>query len=119
MMHTIELRAMAGRLKASTQQTRKRPASWSPGTHRGGRRSVGSRPPVALADGTESDTGRSQTRLTPAEMTKEVTARELEQLWVRASDSAEIEALEAWQDAGPKEVWVLEGRLRKEEASHR
>ena len=54
----------------------------------------------------------------PSGNDKEVAARDLEERCVQASDSAEIEALEAWQDAGPKEVWVLEGYLRKEEASY-
>ena len=80
---------------------------------------MGSRPPIAPADGTESNNEKLWERLTPAEMIKEVAARELEELWVQASDSAEIEALEAWQDAGPKEIWVLEGCLRKEETSYR
>ena len=79
-----------------------------------------------LVDNMESDARRSRARLTAAELTNEVMARELKGLRVRASDavallgerSEDAEVLELLGDAGRKEFWELEGHLRDEEASH-
>ena len=79
-----------------------------------------------LVDDMESDAGRSRARLTAAELTNEVMARELKGLRARESDAAsflgerseDIEALELLGDAGRKEFWELEGHLRNEEVSH-
>ena len=69
---------------------------------------------------------RLQASLTAAELTKEVTADDLEGLRAQALDavallgesSKDIEAMEASGDAGHKEVWGLEGRLLEEETFH-
>ena len=53
-------------------------------------RSAGSRLITAPADGAESDAGRSRARLTAAELTKEVTADDLEGLRAQALDEAAL-----------------------------
>ena len=68
------------------------------------------RPPTAPADGAENNVGRSYVRLTAAELTEEVAARDLEGLWERVLD---VNVLEALEDAGRSEVQALEGNLRE------
>ena len=81
---------------------------------------------MALANGAEKDAEVLCARLTSMELAKEVAVRKLEVMWMRVWDamallkerSKSIGELEASGDAGHKEVWALERRLRKEEALH-